>query len=135
MQKTTSIASKKYNQEYTRKNLPRLMKANRERRKNNPRKYQLKDSERNQIIKRRVISHYSGGTPKCKRCGIEDLRCLEIDHMSNNGSKDRRRNLTGNSMYYYLIREGYPEDFQILCRNCNWIKHVEALKNKRLKNN
>ncbi len=87
-------------------------------------------------LKLEVMTYYSKGTPKCKRCGYEDLRALCIDHIDGNGA-EHRRTLTGNDLskkprdgggnatYRFIKRNDYPDGFQVLCFNCNQIKECE----------
>ena len=60
------------------------------------------------------------GSPICKRCGFTDIRALQIDHVYGGGHKKTHNA----SMLLKQIKEN-PNDFQILCANCNWIKRVE----------
>jgi len=32
----------------------------------------------------------------------------------------------GSRFYYWLRRQGYPEGYQTLCMNCQWIKRSET---------
>jgi len=84
--------------------------------------------ERSQQLKLEVFSHYSGGTPKCAHCGIEDIDILELDHIDNNGAKERRAISTtqggGYAFYIRLKRNNYPEGYQVLCSNCNLKKEI-----------
>lgn len=66
---------------------------------------------------------------KCRKCGFDDKRALQFDHVAGGGTKDR--NITGKNGGYYRNRsicksivkgEG---KFQLLCANCNWIKRTE----------
>lgn len=64
---------------------------------------------------------------KCCRCGFDDIRALQIDHVNGDGSQHRA--IPGNSISYFKgilkkVMEG-SKDFQILCANCNWIKRAE----------
>ena len=83
-------------------------------------------------IKLEAFINYSGQNPPiCARCGIDDIDVLCLDHINGNGAEDRRlhKNI-GKALYFYLKREGYPEGYQVLCRNCNWKKRMtEDLKN------
>ena len=74
-----------------------------------------------------VLSHYSGsnGKPRCVRCGFEDIRALTIDHIAGNGAQEKREKGTGEKFYYYLRKHGFPEGYQTLCANCQFIKRVE----------
>lgn len=55
----------------------------------------------------------------CACCGEDNDRFLTIDHVDNNGHEMRKEHLTGNTFYRWLIRNGFPDGFQILCFNCN----------------
>lgn len=63
---------------------------------------------------------------KCYKCGFDDIRALQIDHVKGNGEKERRGKGTGNPYKIMLnkIIQG-SKDYQILCANCNWIKKSE----------
>ena len=60
---------------------------------------------------------------KCKRCGMADPRCLQIDHISGGGSKERKA--IGHRGMCNKIIEGKAAEYQLLCSNCNWIKRFE----------
>jgi len=59
----------------------------------------------------------------CARCGMNDVRILQIDHKDGGGSKETAR-VGWQSGLYKLVREN-PEKYQLLCPNCNWIKRIE----------
>jgi hypothetical protein len=66
---------------------------------------------------------------KCLNCGITDIDVLDIDHIKNNGSIHRKTGFHGHRLYQLLKKENYPkEDYQLLCRNCNWKKYIENKK-------
>ena len=46
---------------------------------------------------------------------------LTLDHINNDGAEHRRR-MVSKDIVLYLIRNNFPEGFQILCYNCNCIK-------------
>lgn len=74
-------------------------------------------------VRKEMIKSYGG---KCVKCGRNDSEVLEIDHIDNTGGKDRKRGIYGWKLYRRLKREGYPKDnYQLLCRNCNWKKELE----------
>lgn len=56
---------------------------------------------------------------KCVRCGFDDIRALQIDHINGGGSQAVKR--SGHS-HYYAVARGETSGFQLLCANCNWIK-------------
>jgi 5-methylcytosine-specific restriction endonuclease McrA len=82
----------------------------------------------NTIIKIEVLQHYGNGT--CAYCGERSTDKLNIDHMDGQGKRHREHMKangmslgTGNQLYYWLRRTGYPEGYQVLCRHCNHAKN------------
>jgi len=60
---------------------------------------------------------------KCERCGNKDLRVLQIDHRKDNGAEERKT-LHQAQVYMRVLR--CPEEYQVLCANCNWLKRWES---------
>ena len=103
-------------------------------------KYATNDRLRSKASKRGALRHISGaakkvysyyrfkayeilGGPKCNRCGFDDPRALQIDHVDNDGflfGKSRG----GLKVYQEVIKKA-GAGFQVLCSNCNWIKKAE----------
>ena len=90
------------------------------------RKHSKYDKKRRAKIKSDVIYHYSNGTMKCK-CGYSDIGALCLDHIKNDGAKDRRQRVAANRLYLWLIKNDYPKGYQVLCFNCNQIKHIKFI--------
>lgn len=74
-----------------------------------------------------VLAAYGG---VCACCGEHRDVFLSIDHVDGNGAAHRRelaggkrRAGTGNTIYRWLCKQGFPAGFQILCFNCNFAKH------------
>lgn len=93
-------------------------------RKNNPgtqQKYVLR-------IKAEVLGHYGpGGRAECswKGCTVDDIDMLSLDHVDNDGAKDRKlRGSGGIRIYLRVKREGYPGGYQTLCHNHQWKKEI-----------
>lgn len=59
---------------------------------------------------------------KCARCPWTDPRALQLDHKHGNGSHERKR-LSTYQIYKRVL--AHPEDYQLLCANCNWLKRYE----------
>lgn len=73
---------------------------------------------------RREILNQLGN--KCAWCGFDDVRALDIDHVRNNGAKHRKRSPSSNVTYYRGILKNIDSgDYQLLCCNCNRLKHCE----------
>lgn len=79
--------------------------------------------------KLRVLSHYSQGNPRCCKCGYSDARALSIDHVNSDGAVHRRElkeeNIVGHQFYRWIIRNHFPDNLQVLCMNCQFIKRIE----------
>jgi hypothetical protein len=69
--------------------------------------------------KLKVINSYGG---KCNKCSESDPIVLNVDHVFDNGknhvTKSGKR-ITGNQLYSNIIKNNYPDCYQILCANCN----------------
>lgn len=79
-------------------------------------------------LKMEILTHYSNGRPRCNHCGFDDIRALQIDHINGGGAQHRMSlvgSRSGSRFYIWLKKNDYPEDYQVLCANCNWIKRVE----------
>jgi len=82
--------------------------------------------KRRTTLKRKVIAHYGG---KCEWCYTTDVAVLCIDHIENDGADHRRElGFNGASTYAWLKKNRYPQGFQVLCANCNFIKEMEHRK-------
>ena len=65
--------------------------------------------------------------PLCAQCGFADVRALQIDHVNNDGYKEK--DIGPASWYYTLILRSIKKGegrYQVLCANCNRIKAVES---------
>lgn len=84
-----------------------------------------------QRVKIEVFSYYSNGTPECAHCGITDIDILCIDHINGGGNTHKKSLGEGGrrNFYWWLRREGFPEGYQVLCRNCNWKKRIQQREN------
>jgi hypothetical protein len=71
-------------------------------------------------LKIRAFQAYGGC---CQECGIDKLEFLTIDHINNDGAEHRRE--IGPDIYPWLENNNFPEGFQILCFNCNYMKHFQ----------
>lgn len=80
----------------------------------------------NKELKRRkrlmVLKHYSDDPPKCACCGETIIDFLTIDHINEDGAKHRNKGIR--RIANWLIKNNYPEGFQVLCWNCNWGRRV-----------
>lgn len=75
-------------------------------------------------VKNIVLAHYGNGKLACVKCGFSDVRALSIDHINGDGWKERHLG-GGINLYCKLIAGDYPEGYQTLCMNCQFIKREE----------
>lgn len=75
--------------------------------------------------KKKVFIHYGGSPPTCACCGEKVIEFLSLDHMNGGGSK-HRLSVGGHTdqVYRWIIKNNFPQGFQILCMNCNWGKRL-----------
>ena len=65
-----------------------------------------------------VLAHYGN---VCACCEEDETVFLEVDHVQGGGETHRRIEKITN-IYYWLVKNNYPEGFQLLCSNCNLAK-------------
>jgi hypothetical protein len=68
---------------------------------------------------RKIVFEYYGS--KCACCGEDEPMFLMIDHINGGGTR-HTNSLPGRSIYAWLVKNNFPEGFQLLCANCNWGK-------------
>lgn len=74
-------------------------------------------------VRDKILDHYGH---HCNNCGISDDDVLVVDHVNNDGNAHRKKHKGKYGQYKSIIDAGYPNDYQILCCNCNWKKHVNG---------
>ncbi len=74
-------------------------------------------------LKNIVMEHFGG---KCVCCGEAEVTFLAIDHIDGNGAQHRKE-IGHTNLYRWIVKNNFPEGFQILCRNCNWGKFVRGI--------
>jgi hypothetical protein len=132
-------------------NRERINRQQRENRTKNPQHYRAKDKERREKnqekynrtrrkyyqnilkpkyeeIKYLVFSHYSkklskSEIPCCNCCGESfDIVFLALDHIQGRKKMGHRPTHTGIKIYREIIKNNFPDGFQVLCHNCNFAK-------------
>ena len=68
------------------------------------------------------LNHYSAGIMKCGCCGEGTEQFLTIDHIDGKRAMGHGQNMNGNRLRRWLIKNGFPLGFQVLCYNCNCAK-------------
>lgn len=92
--------------------------------RNKTRRVEINETKkaRRRYWKEVVIRHYGS---KCICCGEERFEFLTLDHVNNDGAKERKeRAKLGSDFYKWLVSHNFetPYKLQILCWNCNCSK-------------
>ncbi len=99
--------------------------------KEHPKEYGMIQARCQLKLKTEVLTHYGNGELKCVICGESRVACLSLDHIENNGNAHRKE--IGFSYIYRLVRsQNYPEGYQTLCMNCQWVKKANSPKARRI---
>ena len=122
--KNPEKAKTRYKEWYERnKEKAKKMKAERMReyRGKDPEKFKYQRMIRNKKIKDLLFGMYG---KSCSCCGFTDIRALTLDHIKNNGADERKR-LGEQGVYRRAVEMYRPEEYRILCMNCQFIKRIE----------
>ena len=84
-------------------------------------KLKIKHAAEYKELRVRVLESLGG--IKCVKCGYDDYRAMQIDHINGGGMK-HIRSFSSNKTYLRTV-EGNRKEFQVLCANCNRIKVYE----------
>lgn len=71
-------------------------------------------------LRNKVIDGYGG---KCNCCEESIREFLALDHVANDGG-EKRKIQRQRVEYRLALKNNFPPEYQILCSNCNWGKHV-----------
>jgi hypothetical protein len=86
-------------------------------------KVRLLSKLRRQRIRSAILDAYGN---RCTTCGFNlDVRALDLDHINNDGAEERKR-LQTSTINEYVFKNNFPDTYQLLCRNCNWIKYLDS---------
>lgn len=90
--------------------------------------------------RKRAFMHYG---ERCVWCGEADKQKLQFDHVNEDGGTHRAAEPSASSLAYWLVKNGFPEGFQVLCRKCNrrkawlatlktpaWLAEAETVRTK-----
>lgn len=116
-----------------RKNHPGKVKEIRKSNMSSNRAYQQK---RRDTLRIEVLTHYGPAHQLCcswADCHISDPDMLVLDHIANDGAKQRKvLGLRGWNFYAYLKRLMFPAGFQTLCCNHNHKKELICRRQPKL---
>ncbi len=69
-----------------------------------------------QRVRGTVVAAYGS---VCACCGELEPLFLELDHVHGGGNKDFRRKGGPVSFYRQIVARGFPDEYRLLCANCN----------------
>ena len=112
---------KGYHREWYQKNKEKLRQkkrlAMRQYRLENPEKFNLQS--RNHKAKTRKMLFFLYGS-RCALCGFDNAKALTLDHILRNGNIERKM-LGERGVYRRALEKNRPEEYRILCMNCQFI--------------
>ena len=90
-------------------------------------KYKPKRRGLRQRLKLELLTYYGNGKLACVKCGYSDIRALCLDHVNGCPEAHKRngKRIDSLRLYRYLKSHNFPEGYQTLCANCNYIKEFE----------
>lgn len=83
----------------------------------------VRDMRRRERLRKLVLEHYGGNPPKCACCGETEIRFLTVDHIDPTYKPDSKGKRKRGANYSWIVKNNFPEGFQILCFNCNCGRH------------
>lgn len=81
----------------------------------------LSSKEHKDRLKIELVGAYGN---KCACCGETNIGFLTIDHINNDGYKEKHH---GVFLYRRLKKENWPDYVRLLCFNCNCGRHFNIL--------
>lgn len=74
-------------------------------------------------LRKKMLDHYGH---RCNWCWEDDEMALVIDHVNNDGHLDKKKLKChgGSPVWVQVVKEGFPDRFQVLCASCNTAKLV-----------
>jgi len=88
----------------------------------NPEKYREQTKASKERLRVKLFDMYGH---KCSLCGFTDKRALTLDHIKNNGAEERE-SLGARGPWYRAVKKYRPEEYRILCMNCQFIERIKA---------
>lgn len=82
--------------------------------------------EQRQAYRQQALDQAGG---KCIRCGFNDCRALQFDHVQGGGRYSPVKNLYSPYGVRSVLKRVKAGELQVLCANCNWIKKSERNEN------
>lgn len=116
MPNKTSEERLRRNEEYRQKNWDKVYARQLEWQRDNKEKCNFANRKARKKLRQEVIAAYGG---KCDCCGETEEAFLEIDHIQGGGNKHRLEIGGGAKIYPMLREQNFPNEYRLLCSNCN----------------
>lgn len=110
---------KEYSRKYYQKNKKKIREFYKEWYAKNGEAFRKRIREHQKVVKLIVIKHYSNDKNCCACCSENRIEFLTIDHKKGDGNEHRKKHKS-NHIYEWLIKNGFPKEFRVLCMNCNF---------------
>jgi hypothetical protein len=119
-----SYYSPEYHKKYYQEHKVSIKDISKKKYLDNSEKYLERSKKQYNKVKLLVFNYYGKNFPKCVCCNENNIEFLAIHHIECNGNKHRKsiNSRGGYSFYGWLIKNNFPEGYQILCHNCNMAK-------------
>jgi hypothetical protein len=108
-----------YYKGYYAKNREKSLKKTSDWQKKNVDKCRSHNQKYHHMLRNKVIELLGS---KCVRCGISDVRCLQIDHINGGGSLHFKSRGTLGLLSDVINDSKRLDKYQLLCANCQWKK-------------
>lgn len=95
---------------------------NREYNRNHPEKAARWKRDAHHRLRNKILLMLGG---RCVKCGYDNPRALQIDHVAGDGAEDRRLYRSYPPYYRHVLKD--LSKYQLLCANCNALKECEEL--------
>lgn len=84
-----------------------------------------KQKEWRRVQRLEALSIVGDGVMRCSRCGCDNVKCLQINHLLPVFKTEDKGELREN-LYRKIIKGQVPKEaFNILCGTCNWCHYFE----------
>ena len=77
-----------------------------------------------------LLFYSNADIPKCVHCGETNINMLALDHINNNANQDNSSRGGQTGVFRRAFKLKNKTQYQTLCYNCNWKKHIANLKSK-----
>lgn len=111
-----SASRREYQKDYRERNAERLTKYHADKYERTKETGRLVRKRHYEKWKKAVFDHYGH---ECSCCGEKEPKFLTIDHVNDDGAEHRKEVSAGIVLFRWLVTNGFPRTFRILCFNCN----------------